>query len=109
MAAQDRNATLAQLADEAAGLVSVERKSPKVDLWKRKTRDFVGREYGAEFVEILNRALRFGRVVTSDSEGQLMHHEAMLWLSAMPQGQCQTWRFVVTCSGSRVRNQPLRD
>ncbi len=73
----DRDETLARLAEEAAALMDVQYKSPKVDLWKRRTREFVSREFGEEYLKILNRALFFNRVVLGEHEGQQMHREAM--------------------------------
>ena len=46
-------------------------------LWKRRAREFVGREYGADSVEILNDTLRFRRVIRSDAEGDALHRSAM--------------------------------
>ena len=66
-----------QLAQHAVALADVDRKSPKVALWKRTTRAFVEAEFGAEYVEILNSTLRFDRVVTSDHQGQHLHRESM--------------------------------
>jgi uncharacterized protein (TIGR02391 family) len=77
MSTRERNEMLGRLADEAAALMDVTRDSPKVGLWKRKTREFVEREYGEGYIEILNRALSFNRVISSDAEGQRMHREAM--------------------------------
>lgn len=77
VAVQDRNATLAELAHQAAGLANVERESPKVALWKEKAREFVEAEFGAKYLKILNSILRFDRVITSESQGQHMHHASM--------------------------------
>jgi uncharacterized protein (TIGR02391 family) len=77
VAALDRNGTLAQLAQQALALADVDRKSPKVGLWKRKARKFVERDYGEDYLDILDSALRFNRVVTSDAQGQQMHRVAM--------------------------------
>jgi uncharacterized protein (TIGR02391 family) len=73
----DRDEMLTRLAEEAAALVDVPYKSPKVDLWKRRTREFVSREFGDDYVTILNRVLFFNRVVMSEGQGQGMHRGAM--------------------------------
>lgn len=77
MNTHERNEMLGRLADEAAALADESYDSPKVALWKRRTREFVEREFGVDYVEILNRALFFKRVITSSAEGQRMHRGAM--------------------------------
>ena len=51
--------------------------SPKVKIWKKKTRDLVGENYGKDYLDILNSSLFFGRVIMSKDHGQQMHVEAM--------------------------------
>jgi hypothetical protein len=69
--------TLASLAEAAAALRDEPYNSPKVKLWKRKARDYVGREYGEEYLKILHETLFFRRSISRYEDGQQMHRDAM--------------------------------
>lgn len=66
-----------ELVKQAEELKSVQYDSPRVDLWKRKTKNFVSENYGQEYLKILDKALWFGQVIMSEGHGQRMHIEAM--------------------------------
>jgi hypothetical protein len=73
----ERDEILTTLADGARSLMEDPYDSPKVGLWKRRARDFIGQEFGDEYVKILDRALRFGFVIHSESHAEQLHREAM--------------------------------
>ena len=58
-------------------LKDVPRDSPKVGLWKKRARKFVGDEFGENYVELLNRALFFKSAIRSSEHGRQMHDKAM--------------------------------
>jgi uncharacterized protein (TIGR02391 family) len=73
----DRDATLTELAEEAAALNEVPYDSPKVGLWKERARHFVSQEFGEGYLKILNRALRFPQASRGPTDSARMHHSAM--------------------------------
>lgn len=66
--------TLIQQAEE---LKSVPGDSPKVLLWKKRSKQYVLAHYEPEYKKILDRALSFGQVIMDEAHGQHMHIVAM--------------------------------
>ncbi|HEX4525474.1 MAG TPA: TIGR02391 family protein [Gaiellaceae bacterium] len=46
-------------------------------LWKKRARTIVGDNFGDDYVEILNNALRFGFVISSEGQARQMDQKAM--------------------------------
>lgn len=66
-----------ELIKQAEELKSVPYNSPRVELWEKRTNDFVQKNYGKDYVEILHNALFFSQAIMGESHGQQMHVEAM--------------------------------
>ena len=58
-------------------LKSVNYESPKVELWKNDVKEVVV-AYGEPTMDILRKAMFFGRVIQSDEDGQRMHIESIV-------------------------------
>jgi uncharacterized protein (TIGR02391 family) len=88
---------LEALAAEALDLRDERRDSPKVGLWKTRTREFVEREFGEARLKVFNKALFFKRVVSSDAQGQAMHVDSMK----------KAVEFLDTLRSDRERSAPV--
>lgn len=64
------------LVAEADSLKQVHYRSPKVDLWEKRAKGFVQKNYGQDFVELFNRAFSWGQVITP-GQGQQIHIKAL--------------------------------
>jgi hypothetical protein len=67
---------LQQLIDKGEELKNARYDSPSVDLWKNDVKAAVA-SFGDATIEVLETALSFGQVITSDYDGQQMHVEAI--------------------------------
>ncbi|MEN8253729.1 MAG: hypothetical protein ABFQ62_05140 [Patescibacteria group bacterium] len=65
-----------QLIEEASKLKNTDYSSPRIEMWKKRTKEFVKLHYDPEYVNILEDALSWGRVIVP-GEGPSMHLEAM--------------------------------
>lgn len=70
------NEQVDHLIQSAEELKNVAYDSPRVDLWKRRVKDFVKKTFGFEFLEIFEKSIRWG-VVAMQGQGQSLHLQAM--------------------------------
>lgn len=65
-----------ELITEAEGLKQIHYRSPKVDLWEKRAKDFIQSNYGQEFVEMFDRAFSWGQIITP-GQGQRIHIDTL--------------------------------
>ncbi len=65
------------LIQQAEGLKEKSYSSPLVKVWEKKAKDFVEKNYGEDYLQILDSSLFFGQVIMSEAHGQQMHVNAM--------------------------------
>jgi uncharacterized protein (TIGR02391 family) len=65
-----------QLIKQAEELKSIAYDSPKVDLWKKRTKEFVTENYGEEYVAFLRKSWSWGAIIVR-GQAPVMHTKAM--------------------------------
>lgn len=65
------------LIHQAEELKTVSYESPRILLWKKRTKNFILSNYEPEYKQILDRALSFGSIAMSEEHAQGMHVDAM--------------------------------
>lgn len=93
--------------NEAEKLKNERYDSPKIKIWEKKARDFIEKNYGKDYLDILNTSLFFGQVIMSEGHGQQMHVGAMdktieLFNSLREEPVAGTVDEVTTQSASRL-------
>ena len=61
---------------QAQNLQNEDYRSPKVELWEKRVKNFILENYGKDYIEIFENALSWGSVIMP-GEGPRMHFDAM--------------------------------
>jgi len=65
-----------QLISQANELLEIDYSSPKIELWEKRTKKFTMKNYGEEYIEILENALSWGQIF-SPGQGPSLHRKAI--------------------------------